>query len=61
VAADNTLVPYRTEELLDRYAPRVPRTRRFVEREVAVDLTRARTLLGFRAEHQLELSTRPLP
>ncbi|QGN34613.1 NAD(P)-dependent oxidoreductase [Microlunatus sp. Gsoil 973] len=61
VTADNTLVPYRTEELLDRYAPGVPRNRRFVEREVAVDLTRARTLLGFRAEHQLELSTRPLP
>lgn len=61
VAADTTLVPYRTEELLDRYAGGVPRNRRFVEREVPIDLTRARSLLGFRAEHQLELSTRPLP
>jgi nucleoside-diphosphate-sugar epimerase len=61
VAADNTRMPYRTEELLDRYAPGVPRNRRFVEREVAVDLTRARTLLGFRAEHELELPTLTLP
>ncbi|MBO0811015.1 MAG: NAD(P)-dependent oxidoreductase [Microlunatus sp.] len=61
VAADNTLTPYLTEDLLDRYAPGVPRNRRFVGREVAVDLTRARTLLGFRAEHELELPTLPLP
>lgn len=51
VAADDTLAPYPTEELLDRYAPGVLRTRTFAGREVPIDLTRARTLLGFRAEH----------
>jgi nucleoside-diphosphate-sugar epimerase len=61
VAADCTLVPYRTEDLLDRYAPGVLRNRRFVGREVPIDLTRARELLGFRAEHQVELPTRSLP
>jgi hypothetical protein len=54
-------VPYPTEDLLDRYAPRVPRLRRFPGREVPIDLTRARTLLGFRAEHPLEIEDRPLP
>jgi nucleoside-diphosphate-sugar epimerase len=61
VAADETLAPYLTDELLDRYAPGVLRNRRFVGREVPIDLTRARTLLGFRAEHPLELETLPLP
>jgi nucleoside-diphosphate-sugar epimerase len=61
VAADETLAPYPTEDLLDRYAPGVLRNRRFVGREVPIDLTRARTLLGFRAEHPLELETLPLP
>ncbi|WP_375426168.1 NAD-dependent epimerase/dehydratase family protein [uncultured Friedmanniella sp.] len=66
VAADTTSVPYPTEDLLERYAPGVPRLRRFVDREVPIDLTRARTLLGFRAEHPLDPSTRsgrvsPLP
>lgn len=61
VAADETLAPYATEELLDRHAPGVPRNRRFVGREVPIDLTRARTLLGFRAEHPIELDVRPLP
>jgi nucleoside-diphosphate-sugar epimerase len=61
VAAETTSVPYPTEDLLDRYAPRVPRLRRFPGREVPIDLTRARTLLGFRAEHPLEIEDRPLP
>jgi nucleoside-diphosphate-sugar epimerase len=60
VAADTTAVPYRTQDLLERFAPGVPRNRQFVDREVAIDLTRARTLLGFRAEHLLELTTGPL-
>ncbi len=61
VAADETLTPYPTEDLLDRYAPGVLRTRTFVDREVPIDLTRARTLLGFRAEHPVQLATRSLP
>lgn len=60
VCADRTIVPFATEDLLDAYAPRVPRLRRFAGREVPADLTRARTLLGFRAEHELELTERHL-
>lgn len=61
VAADTSIVPYPTEDLLDAYAPTVPRLRRFVGREVALDMTRARTVLGFRAQHELDLPTLPLP
>lgn len=61
VAADTTCVPFPTEKLLDRYAPGVPRLRRFVDREVPIDLTRARTLLGFQAEHELPVEPRALP
>ncbi len=53
VAADDTTVPVPTDDLLDRHAPGVPRLRSFLGREVPIDLTRARTLLGFRAEHLL--------
>ena len=53
VAADDTTVPFPTDDLLDRHAPDVPRLRSFLGREVPIDLTRARTLLGFRAEHLL--------
>ncbi|QDP98496.1 NAD(P)-dependent oxidoreductase [Microlunatus elymi] len=61
VAADVTGAPYATEDLLDRYAPGVLRTRTFAGREVPIDLTRSRTVLGFRAEHTTELPIRPLP
>ncbi len=61
LAADTTVVPYRTDDLLDAFAPGVPRLRRFVGREVPMDLRPARTLLGFRAEHELDLPTLPLP
>ena len=61
VAADTTCVPFPTDDLLDRYAPTAPRLRRFVGREVPIDLTAARTLLGFRAEHLLPVEPRPLP
>lgn len=61
VAADTTSVPYPTEDLLDRYPPGVPRLRRFVDREVPIDLTRARTLLGFRAQYPLEVQPDGLP
>jgi nucleoside-diphosphate-sugar epimerase len=61
VSADETLVPYPTEELLDRFARGVVRLASFVGREVPADLTRARTILGFRAEHTLDITERPLP
>ena len=61
VAADETTVPYPTDDLLDRHAPGVPRLRAFAGREVPIDLTRARTLLGFRAEHLLPVEPAPLP
>lgn len=60
VTADETLLPYPTEEVLQRYAPEVIRTRTLVGREVPIDLTRARTLLGFRAEHPVDVTPRPL-
>ncbi|SDS78263.1 NAD-dependent epimerase/dehydratase family protein [Microlunatus soli] len=60
VTADDTLLPYPTEQVLDRYAPGILRTRTFVGREVPIDLTRARTLLGFRAEHPVDVTPRSL-
>ncbi|MEI8408906.1 MULTISPECIES: NAD-dependent epimerase/dehydratase family protein [unclassified Kribbella] len=60
VAADNTNAPYQTEALLDAFAPDVPRLRRFIGREVPIDLTAARTVLGFKARHELDLPTLPL-
>lgn len=58
VTADDTLLPYPTEDVLDRYAPEIIRTRRFAGREVPIDLTRARTALGFRAEHPVDVTPR---
>jgi nucleoside-diphosphate-sugar epimerase len=60
VAADSTNAPYETEALLDAFAPEVPRLRRFIGREVPIDLTAARTVLGFHARHELDLPTLPL-
>ncbi|TKK80617.1 NAD(P)-dependent oxidoreductase [Kribbella jiaozuonensis] len=60
VAADTTIAPYETEDLLDAFAPDVPRSRRFIGREVPLDLTAIRTVLGFRAKHELDLPTLPL-
>lgn len=51
VAAPQTLVPYPTEGLLDKYLPEVPRRRHFSDTEVPLDLRRARAVLGFEAEH----------
>lgn len=61
VAAGTTNTPYETEALLDAFAPGVPRLRRFVGREVPIDLTAARTVLGFQARHELDLPTLDLP
>lgn len=60
VTAGTTNAPYETEALLDAYAPGVPRLRRFVGREVPIDLTAARTVLGFQARHELDLPTKLL-
>lgn len=61
LAADHTLAPYRTDDMLDAFAPGVPRSRGFVDREVPIDLTPARELIGFRAEHELSIETLDLP
>jgi len=61
LAAPTTIVPYRTDELLDRYAPGVLRTRAFAGREVPIDLTAAERTIGFRAAHELDLPTIDLP
>ncbi|HEV7648983.1 MAG TPA: NAD(P)-dependent oxidoreductase [Actinophytocola sp.] len=55
VTAPETLAPYPTEELLDRFLPGVPRRAPLPGRTVPVDLTAARTLLGFAAEHEYTL------
>jgi nucleoside-diphosphate-sugar epimerase len=57
LAADRTNAPYRTEELLDTFAPNTPRLRRFAGREVPMDLTAARELIGFQAHYELEIET----
>ncbi|MFK4085340.1 NAD-dependent epimerase/dehydratase family protein [Kribbella sp. NPDC020789] len=57
VAAGTTNAPYPTEELLDAFAPEVPRLRRFIGREVPIDLTAVRTVLGFQAQYELDLPT----
>jgi nucleoside-diphosphate-sugar epimerase len=59
--AGTTIAPYPTEALLDAFAPGVPRLRRFAGREVPVDLTAIRTVLGFQAQHELDLPTLDLP
>ncbi|MHA7984414.1 NAD-dependent epimerase/dehydratase family protein [Rathayibacter sp. CAU 1779] len=61
LAAPTTSIPYRTEDVLDALAPGVPRHKRFVEREVPMDLTDAERIIGFRAEHTLDLEPRELP
>lgn len=61
VCAEQTAVPYPTEALLNALAPEVPRRRAIAGRDVPVDLTRARTLLGFHAEYPLDLGDRPYP
>ncbi len=60
VAAGTTLAPYATEDLLEAFAPDVRRSRRFIGREVPIDLTAVRTVLGFQARHELDLPTLPL-
>jgi nucleoside-diphosphate-sugar epimerase len=61
VAAPDSTTPYLTSDLLDRYAPGVPRRSELVGRVPAVDLTDAKRLLGFEAEYALDLEPQPLP
>jgi nucleoside-diphosphate-sugar epimerase len=56
VAAPRTLVPYATEELLDRYHPGVPRRAALPGRAVPLDLEPARSRLGFTAQFELDLA-----
>lgn len=51
VSAADTMRSEPTEELLQRYAPAVPRRRRFEGRETLIDLDRARTCLQFEPLH----------
>lgn len=61
LAANTTIAPYRTEDMLRAFVPDTPRLRRFVEREVPMDLTPARALIGFEAHHEIAVSTLDLP
>jgi nucleoside-diphosphate-sugar epimerase len=59
--APETLVPYRTQQLVERFLPDVPRRRSFDGREVPIDLTRAPDLIGFTAEYLWPVEPRDLP
>ena len=59
VAAPETLVPFPTEQLLDRYHPGVPRPP-FPGRTVPIDLAPARELIDFTVRHPWPLTTRDL-
>jgi nucleoside-diphosphate-sugar epimerase len=60
VAAEDTLLPYPTAELLAAFAPDVPLRRAVPGRGALVDTSRSRELLGFRPEFALELPERSL-
>jgi len=57
LAAPNTVHAIPTEELLDRYAPGVPRARRFPGLTAPIDTARAATLIGFRPRQAGPLDT----
>lgn len=58
LAAPTTLAPYPTEALLDRYYPGVPRRAPFPGRTAPFDLSNARRLLRFEAEHIVAVEER---
>ncbi|MEV6494109.1 NAD(P)-dependent oxidoreductase, partial [Actinoplanes sp. NPDC051633] len=60
VAAPETLAPYPTEDLLARHHPDVPHPP-FLGRTVPIDLTGARTLLGFSAKHPFPVTALDSP
>jgi nucleoside-diphosphate-sugar epimerase len=51
LSAADTFRPERTQDLLQRYAPTVPRRRAFEGREALIDTHRAEQLLGFTPRH----------
>lgn len=61
LAANNTISPYRTEDMLKAFVPDTPRYRRFIDHEVPMDLTPARQLIGFEAVHEIAIPTLELP
>jgi nucleoside-diphosphate-sugar epimerase len=60
MAAPETLCPYPTEALLDRYLPDVPRRAALPGRTVPIDVTRAQRVLGFSAIHLWPVETSAL-
>ena len=61
VAAPQTLAPYPTEALIAAYHSASELRRPIPERDVPIDLSAARDLLGFAARHVVDLDVRPLP
>jgi nucleoside-diphosphate-sugar epimerase len=61
LAAPQTLCPFPTEALLDRYLPEVPRRRSLPGRTVPIDLSRAEQLLGFVARSPFDIKEAALP
>jgi hypothetical protein len=60
LAAPETLCPYPTQALLDRFLPHVPRRASFHERAVPVDVTVAQQLLAFAPIHLYPVGERDL-
>ncbi|PZF84838.1 NAD-dependent epimerase/dehydratase family protein [Jiangella anatolica] len=56
VSARDTLVDADSGELLDTYAPGVPRRRAITGRTSLIDTTRARTALGFTARYSIHVA-----
>lgn len=54
LSADDTLLLEPTEDLLDRWAPHVPRRSRLEGRAAAIDTSRARELIGFSPTRRLD-------
>ncbi len=61
VAAPTTLAPFRTADLISAYHPHVEIRRPLPGREVPIELVAAQRLLGFAAQHVVDLDERPLP
>jgi nucleoside-diphosphate-sugar epimerase len=54
LAAPETIVPYPTEDLLDRYLPGVPRRAPLPGRRVPIDTSAVSALLGFTTSHHFD-------
>lgn len=60
IAAPNTLAPYPTEELLDRYHPDVQRRTVFPDRSAPINASKAEALLKWSAKHLWDCPPRQL-